>query len=125
MLENEIADAEDERDVARIRTRFYEYLDSDKGSEGSEEMPIFDEPYTKPAALEKVVQYPDPRLKEKLESFIPESCLKETPLRTIVPDQRLIEELPRSTLNPRAPPYPSITGGTIWPASHNSQSYHV
>lgn len=106
MLENEIADAEDERDVARIRTRFYEYLDSDKGSEGSEEMPISDEPYTKPVALEKVVQYPDPRLKEKLESFIPESCLKETQPRTIVPDPISLEEVPRSTLNPRAPPFP-------------------
>ena len=64
LLENEIADAEDEADLARIRTRFYEHLDSDKGSEGSEEMPIIDEPYTKPVALEKVVQYPDPPLKE-------------------------------------------------------------
>ena len=67
MLENEIADAEDEVDLARIRTRFYEYLDSDKGSKGSEELPIFDEPYTKPDALKKVVQYPYPRLKEKLQ----------------------------------------------------------
>ena len=62
--------------------------------------------YTKPVALEKVVQYPDPRLKEKLESFIPESGLKETQLRTIVQDPISLEEVPRSTLNPRAPPFP-------------------
>ena len=61
-------------------------------------MPIIDEPYTKPAALEKVVQYPDPRLKEKLESFIPESSLKEAQPRTIVPDPRILEEVPRSAL---------------------------
>ena len=58
-LENEIADAEDEADLARIRTSFYEHLDSDKGSEGSEEVPIIDEPSTKPVALEKLVQYSD------------------------------------------------------------------
>ena len=106
LLENEIADAGDEADLARIRTRFYEHLDSDKGSEGSEEMPIIDEPYTKPVALEKLVQYPDPRLKEKLESFIPESCLKEAQPRTIVPDPTILDEVPGSTLNPRAPPFP-------------------
>ena len=86
LLENEIANAEDGPDLARIRTRFYEHLDSDKGSEGSEEVPIIDEPYlTMPVALEKVVQHPDSRLKEKLEPFIHESCLKETQPRIIVP----------------------------------------
>ena len=106
LLENEIADAEDEADLARIRTRFYEHLDSGKGSEGSEEMPNIDEPYTKPVALENLVQYPDPRLKEKLESFIPESCLKEAQPRTIVPDPTILDEVSGSTLNPRAPPFP-------------------
>ena len=109
LLENEIADrqtdadAEDEADLAQIRTRFYEHLDSDKGSKGSEEMPIINEPYTKPVALEKAVQYPDPRLKEKLESFIPESCLKEAQPHTVVPDPTILDEVPGSTLNPRAP----------------------
>ena len=106
LLENEIADAEDEADLARIRTRCYEHLDSDKGSEGSEEMPIIDEPYTKPVALENLVQYPVPRLKEKLGSLIPESCLKEAQQRTIVPDPTILDEVPGSTLNPRAPPFP-------------------
>lgn len=40
LLENEIADAENEADLARTRTRFYEHLDSDKGSEGSKGVPI-------------------------------------------------------------------------------------
>ena len=106
LLENEKADAEDEADLARVRTRFYEHLDSDKESEGSEEMPIIVEPYTNPVALEKVVQYLDPRLKEKLESFIPESSLKEAQPRTIVPDPTILDEVPGSTLNPRAPPFP-------------------
>lgn len=43
---------------------------------------------------------------EKLEPFIPESCLKEAQTRTIVPVPRILEEVPRSTLNPRAPPFP-------------------
>ena len=80
-------------------------MDSDKGSEESEELPIIDEPSTKPVALEKVVQYSDPRVKEKLEPFIPDCYLKESKQRTIVPDPRLLE-VPRSTLNPRAPPFP-------------------
>ena len=107
LLENEIADAEDEADLARIRARFYEHLDSDKGSEGSEEVPIIDEPSTKPVDfLEKVVQNSDPRVKENLEPFIPKSCLKEVQPRIIVPEPRLLEEVPRSTLDPRAPPFP-------------------
>ena len=131
LLENETADAEDEADLARIRTRCYEHLDSDKGSEGSEEVPIIDEPSTKPVALEKVVQYSDSRVMEKPEPFIREFCMKETQppntvpdprlleevtrstfyleetqLHTIVPDPRLLEEVTRSTLNPRAPPFP-------------------
>ena len=104
-LENEIADAEDEVDLARIRTSFYEHLDSDKGSEGSEEVPIIDEPSTNPVALEKVVQFSDPQVKEKPEPFTPEPYPKESQLRAIVPDPRLLE-VPRSTLNPRAPPFP-------------------
>ena len=104
-LENEIADTEDEADLARIRTSFYEHLDSDKGSEGSEEVPIIDEPSIKPVALEKVVQYSDPQVKEKLEPFIPESYPKESQPLTIVPEPRLLEVL-RSTLNLRAPPFP-------------------
>ena len=106
LLENEIADAEDKADLAQIRTHFYEHLDSDKGSEGSEEVPIIDDPSTKPVDLEKVVQYSDPQAKENLEPFIPESCLKEVQQRIIVPEQRLLEEVPRSTLDPRAPPFP-------------------
>ena len=81
-------------------------MDSDKGSEGSEEVPIIDEPSTKPVDLEKVVQYSDPRVKENLEPFFPESCLKEVQLRIIIPESRLLEEVPRSTLDPRAPPFP-------------------
>ena len=77
LLENEIADAEDEADLARIRTRFYEHLDSDKGSKGSKGVLIIDEASTKPVTLEEVVQYSDPRVMEKLEPFIPESCPKE------------------------------------------------
>ena len=70
------------------------------GREGSEEVPIVDEPFTKPVALEKVVQYPAPRVKENLDPFIPESCLKTTQPCTIVPDPRLLEEVQRSTLAP-------------------------
>ena len=40
LLENEIADAENEADLARTRTRFYEHFDSDQGSEGSKGVPI-------------------------------------------------------------------------------------
>jgi len=109
-LENEIADAEDEADLAQIKTRFYEHLDLDKGSEGSEEVPIVNEPSTEPAALEKVVQYSDPRVNEKLEPFIPETCLKGSQPCTSVPDPRLLEEVPRSALNPRAPPFPQPDG---------------
>ena len=69
-------------------------------------MPIIYESYTKPVDLEKVVQYSDPRVKENLEPFIPESCLKEVQPRIIVPEPRLLEEVPRSTLGPRAPPFP-------------------
>jgi len=58
------------------KTRFYEYLDLDKGSEGSEEVPIVNETSTEPVALEKVVQYSDPRVNEKPEPFIPGACLK-------------------------------------------------
>ena len=53
-------------------------------------MPIIDEPFTKPVAVEKVVQYPHPRLKEKLESFIAESCLKEAQPGTIDPDLQFL-----------------------------------
>jgi len=104
LLENEIADPEDEADLARIRTRFYEHLDSDKGSKGSEEVPIIDNPVTKPVVLERVVRYSDPRVMEKPEPFIPEFCLKETQPPTIVPDPRPLEEVLRSILNPKAPP---------------------
>ena len=107
LLENEIADAEDEADLARIRTRFYEHLHSDKGSEGCEEVPIVDEPFTKPVALEKVVQYSEPRVKENLNPLSTGSCVKEAQPRTIVPDPRFLKEVPRSTLNPRAPPFPT------------------
>ena len=69
-------------------------------------MPIIYESYTKPVDLEKVVQYSDPRVKENLEPFIPESCLKEVQPCIIVPEPRLLEEVPRSTLGPRAPPFP-------------------
>ena len=70
LLENEIADAEDEADLARIRPLFYEHLDSDKGSKGYEEVPIINEPSTEPVDLERVLQYSDPRVKENLEPFI-------------------------------------------------------
>ena len=40
-------------------------------------MLIIDEASTKPVTLEEVVQYSDPRVMEKLEPFIPESCPKE------------------------------------------------
>ena len=80
-------------------------MDSDKASERSEEVPIIDEPSTKPVALEKVVQYSNPQVNENLEPFISESYLKVSQPRTIVPDPRLVE-VPRSTLNPRATPFP-------------------
>ena len=97
-LENEIADAEDDADLARIKIRFYDHLDSNKGSEGSEEVPIIDEPSTEPVVLKKVVQHSDPQVKEKLEPFIPGSCLEQPQPRTIVPDPRLLEEAPRICL---------------------------
>ena len=56
--------------------------------------------------MEKVVRYSDPQVMEKPEPFILEFCLKETQPPTIVPDPRLFEEVPRSTLNPRAPRFP-------------------
>ncbi|PFX14897.1 hypothetical protein AWC38_SpisGene20907 [Stylophora pistillata] len=43
---------------------------------------------------------------EKLEPFIPESCLKDAQPCTIVPVPRIVEEVARSTLTPRAPPFP-------------------
>ena len=75
-LENDVADAEDEADLARIMINFYEHLDSDKGSKWSE--------VTEPVALEKAV-------KENFVSFIPGSFLEEPQPRTIIPDLRVFE----------------------------------
>ena len=66
-------------------------------------MPIMDVPFTKPVDLEKVVQYSDTLVKENLQPFIPESCLKEVQPRIIVSE-------PRSTMGPRAPPFPQPNG---------------
>jgi len=105
-LENEIADAEDEADLARIKINFYEHVDSDKGSEGSEEVPIIDKVSIEPVALETLVQRSDPQVKEKYKSFIPGSCLEDFQPRNVIPDPSLLEEAQRSTLNPNAPTFP-------------------
>jgi len=70
-------------------------VDSDKGSEGSEEVPIIDRVSIEPVALEKLVQRSDQQVKEKYESFIPGSCLEEFQPRTIIPVPSLLEEAQR------------------------------